>query len=79
MLWMKSNTFNTQSDSLYQGWGTFLLSKAITIFRTSLENYIKLLNVYHINLSNVKAGIALAETGKSDGSGDSAINSGFLE
>lgn len=80
MLWMKSNTFNTQNDSLYQGWGTFfLLSKAITIFRTSLENYIKLLNVYHINLSNVKAGIALAETGMSDGSGDSAINSGFLE
>lgn len=27
----------------------------------------------------MKAGIALAETGMSDGSGDSAINSGFLE
>lgn len=79
MLWMKSNTFNTQNDSLYQGWGTFFLSKAIKIFRTSLENYIKLLNVSHINLSNVKAGIALAETRMSDGSGDSAINSGFLK
>lgn len=27
----------------------------------------------------MKAGIALAETGMSDGSGDSAISSGFLE
>lgn len=57
----------------------FLRPKAIMIFRTSLENYIKLLNVYHIDLSNRKAGIALAETVMSDGSGDSAINSGFLE
>lgn len=44
------------------GVGNVLLAKAIPSLRTSLEKCIKLLNVYHISLSNVSAGIALATT-----------------
>lgn len=68
----------TQLAHELMGWGMFLLPKAIPIFRTSLENYIKLLKVYPINLSDVSAGIALEKTAMSGSSGDDA-NGGFPE
>lgn len=60
----------TQLAYEMMGWGTFYYQKAIPIFRTSLENYITLLNVYHINLLHASAA-------KSGSSGDNA-NSVFF-
>lgn len=64
--WVSESLLDSRSDieatqlAWNDGVGNVLLAKAIPSFRTSLENSIKLLNVYHISFFNVSIGIALA-------------------